>query len=212
MVWHVAFGQLTYNIGGFFPMMSFPQCPVVLPTDVGMITYQSAAMNWLIFAGSDDEIYDAGEAQAVYQQVFTDLGIGAAIKYEGIADNLGHEPDSRAFDVMMKYILDGVVGDIDDFVHREWIYDSYYYEHYSDWYYWYEEYGYYYHDYGYYSGYHHYSYYDHYDYYDYSQSSDGDMRRRRGEGDSEDKVQDGTGIVVVISVAMAAAFVYYFLL
>ena len=65
--------------------------------------------------------------------MFTELGIMDAIKYEVIADNVGHEIDSRFIDVMMKFINDGEVASIDDFIQREheWYYD----EDYEEWHY-----------------------------------------------------------------------------
>ena len=43
------------------------------------------------------------------------MNIMDSIKYEVIADGVGHEEDSRFFDVMLQFINEGTVASIDDF-------------------------------------------------------------------------------------------------
>ena len=119
-------------------MAGYPQYPVLPEWHIhtpASYSYYSTNMNWFVFAGSDDEEFDAWIAQEAYHDIFADLNIMSAIKYEVIADNVGHEIDSRYIDVMMKFINDGEVGSIDDFIQREhdWYwYEDYYYEDWGD--------------------------------------------------------------------------------
>ena len=75
-------------------------------------------MNWFVFMGNDDWIFEAGECQAEYETVFSDLGIYSALKYDVIAAGTEHEEDSRFFDVMLAFINDGDIKSISDFERR----------------------------------------------------------------------------------------------
>ena len=59
MTWHVAFAHLDQAIGGYFPIASFPQWPV-MPDESTLadFEYYSTEMNWFVMSGADDDIFD----------------------------------------------------------------------------------------------------------------------------------------------------------
>lgn len=104
MVWHVAFGQLEEAIGGYFSVASCPQWPAIEDVSESEYSYFGDDMNWFVFMGEDDGIFDPEECQEAYETVFEDLDIEDALIYDYIAEGVGHEEDSRFFDVMMAFV------------------------------------------------------------------------------------------------------------
>lgn len=127
MVWHTAFGQLEEAIGGYFSIVSCPQYPAFEGVVESEYSYNGDDMNWFVFMGGDDEIFPPAQCQEAYENVFEALGMSDALKYDVIAEGVGHEDDSRFYDVMLQFINEGEVGDIDDFESRfskEWSEDE----------------------------------------------------------------------------------------
>lgn len=75
MVWHVAFGQLDYNIGGYFPISGMPQYPALEDVPTEEYSWYSPEMNWFIFGGDDDTIYPQQQARAEFYGLFETLEI-----------------------------------------------------------------------------------------------------------------------------------------
>lgn len=105
MVYNVAFAHLEENIGGYFPMASCPLWPAMMETtwflDEENFLFYDEEMNWFMFMGEDDAVYNSTICQDEYQKVFEILDIEDAIAYEVIAEEVKHEADQRFFDVMM---------------------------------------------------------------------------------------------------------------
>lgn len=118
MVWHTAFGQLDEALGGYFSVASCPQWPAFEGVSESEYSYFGEDMNWFVFMGELDGIFEPEECQGAYTAVFEALAIEDALKYDVIADGVGHEEDSRFFDVMLEFINNDEVADIEDYERR----------------------------------------------------------------------------------------------
>ena len=56
MVYHTAFGQLDFAIGGYFVMSTIPIYPVLVDY-VADIRFASSDMKWFIFNGAEDQVF-----------------------------------------------------------------------------------------------------------------------------------------------------------
>lgn len=126
MVWHTAFGQLDQAIGGYFPIAAAPHWPAFgaewSDTEEFLTFEGSSDMNFFIFMGENDGIFTPDEVVEEYELFIENQGLDVddIVTYSVIAEDVGHDQDSRFFDVMMEFINDGTVASISDFEAAEW--------------------------------------------------------------------------------------------
>ena len=77
-------------------------------------------MKFFIFNGEDDPIFVPGPDKDELSNVFTLLGlnIDSVIQSYTVNEDVGHELDSRYFDVMMAFVNDKSVTEIKDYGRR----------------------------------------------------------------------------------------------
>ena len=80
IVYNVAFGQLTYTIGGYFSIASYPMYPAFqsisrYESRRRRFTHYSEEMSWFMFSGELDVTYPAEIGRTEYLNVFEDLEI-----------------------------------------------------------------------------------------------------------------------------------------
>lgn len=125
MTYHTAFGQLDYTLGGYFTLSSNPMFPVAFRendgTDVALdwpnYSYNKTGMNWFIFTGEEDWLFNPWKHLREVNRTFNRFPEYRRpnITYSCVAKGVGHEEDSRYFRVMMDFVHNGTVTDIDDY-------------------------------------------------------------------------------------------------
>ena len=122
-VYHTAFGQLDYAIGGYFAYSTSPMYPLFQSVDEDDYSYFGSDMNWFIFNGAEDYLfsYEPGfsEVTATFDSLSPDSPV---IQQTGTTPGVGHFEDCRYIKIMMDWIQYGIVSSLDDyeFCCKEW--------------------------------------------------------------------------------------------
>ena len=128
-MYHTAFGQLDYAIGGYFAMATSPLYPLfettTLTTDedecddeYGCYTYWGSDMNFFVFTGANDEMFPpewaAAEIDAIFNSMESTESGAPQLRYFVTHPELGHDEDCRYYGVMMDWVRNGTVSSIED--------------------------------------------------------------------------------------------------
>ena len=121
MVYQVQFGALTYALGGCFVMCGYPQIPLLGMENYSTsqaqaaVSYYGTDMNWMMFHGEGDAIYPPEESKALYDSVYSKLGVSSTIVYDVENSGSGHTLEPAYFYVWMNFVRDGSETTVSDY-------------------------------------------------------------------------------------------------